>query len=65
MSKTFSKRTKKDKIEDHIPKKIKCKSQELINPIILLEHQETNDLEPNEYIKQTRHNTPRHQNSYI
>ena len=47
-----------DKMEDKIPKKNKCKSQDLINPIIPLEHPEKEDLESSEYIDHTCHNTP-------
>ena len=45
-------------MEDKIPKKNKSMSQDLINPIILLECLEKEDLEPSEYIDHTCHNTP-------
>ena len=47
-----------NKMEDKIPKKNKSKYQELVNPIIPLEHPEKEDLEPSEYIDYTCHNTP-------
>ena len=45
-------------MEDKIPKKNSSKSQELINPIILLEHPKKEDLEPSEYIDHPCHYTP-------
>ena len=45
-------------MEDKIPKKKKCESQELVNLIILLERPVKEDLEPSKYIGQTCHNTP-------
>ena len=44
-------------MEDKIPKKNKSKSLELVNPIIPVEHPETEDLEPSKYIDHTCHNT--------
>ena len=44
---------------DKIPKRNKPKSHELLNPIILLEHQEKEDLEPCMYIDHICHNNPR------
>ena len=44
-------------MEDKIPKKNKSKFQELVNPIILLECPEKEDLEPSEYIDHTYHTT--------
>ena len=45
-------------MENKITKKNKSKSQELVNPIILLEGPEKEDLESSEYIDHTCHNTP-------
>ena len=45
-------------MEDKITKKKKSKSQELVNPIILLESPEKEDLKPNKYIDHKCHNTP-------
>ena len=45
-------------MEYKIPKKNKSKSLELVNPIILLERPEKEELEPSEYIDHTCHNTP-------
>ena len=47
---------KKDNIEDKITKKNKFKSQELVNPIILLERPEKEDLKPSKYIYHMCHN---------
>ena len=45
-------------MEDKIPKKHKPKSQKLVDPIILLERPEKEDLNPSKYIDHTCHNTP-------
>ena len=45
-------------MEDEIPKKNKSKSCELVDPIILLERPEKEDLEPSKYIDHMCHNTP-------
>ena len=43
---------------DWIPKKIKKKSQELVNPIIHLERSKKEDLKSSKYFHHTNHNTP-------
>ena len=48
----------KDIMEDRIPKTNKPKPRELVNTIIPLERAEKEDLEPNEYIDHTCHDTP-------
>ena len=45
-------------MEDKILKKNNSKSRELVDPIILLERPEKQDLKPSEYIDHTCHNTP-------
>ena len=50
-------KTTKYNMKDEITKKNKSKSQELINPIIPLEYPEKEDLNPNNYIDHTCHNT--------
>ena len=45
-------------MEDKIPKKNKSKFQELVNPIILLESPEKEDLDPSDYTDHTCQNTP-------
>ena len=44
-------------MENSIPKQSKQKSWELVNPIILLECPEKEDLEPSKYIDHACHNT--------
>ena len=45
-------------MEDEIPKKIKLKCWELVNPIILMECLEKDDLESSKYIDYMCHITP-------
>ena len=47
----------KDKMEHKVHKKNKCKSQELVNPIILLGSLQKKDLKLSEYIDHTCHCT--------
>ena len=44
-------------MDDRIAKKYKTKSQELVNPVILLECSEKEDLKPSQYIDHTCPNT--------